>query len=82
MDPDAFSNRSYGNMENSFILSSIRLFQGYFDTEQETKYFCPEPVVAYSTRRKIKSVIRENFENSYVKAFGMWEAISHRYCVF
>lgn len=37
MDPDAFFNRSYGNMENSFILSSIRLFQGYSDTEQETQ---------------------------------------------
>lgn len=70
MDPDAFSNRSYGNMENSFILSSIRLFQGYSDPSRK-------PVVAYNTGRKIKSVIRENFENSYVKAFGMWEAISH-----
>lgn len=35
MDPDAFSNRSYRNMENSFILSSIILFQGDSDTEQE-----------------------------------------------
>lgn len=35
MDPDAFSNRSYRNMENSFILSSILLLQPYSDMEQE-----------------------------------------------
>lgn len=35
MDPDAFSNRSYGNTENSFIPSRIILFQGYSDMEQE-----------------------------------------------
>lgn len=35
MDPDAFPNRSYRNMENSFNLSSIILFQGYSDMEQE-----------------------------------------------
>lgn len=35
IDPDAFSNRSHGNMENSFILPSIILFQRYSDKEQE-----------------------------------------------
>lgn len=37
MDPDAFSNRSYRNMENSFILLNIIIFQHYSDMGQEIR---------------------------------------------
>lgn len=41
MDPDAFSKRSYGNMENSLILSNIILFQGYSDMRKKFKVLLP-----------------------------------------
>lgn len=84
INPDAFSNRSHGNMEDSFFLPSIILFQRYSDKEQEIpSIFCSEPIVVYSTRRKIKSVTREIFEMPWcLKTFGMWEAILYWWYLF
>lgn len=82
MDPDAFSNRSYGNMENSFILSNIISALPWHGAGN-SKYFCSEPIVVYSTGRKIKSFIRENFKISWcLKA--VWDVGSHFLwsCVF
>lgn len=62
----------------------VLYYFSYSDKEQEIpSIFCFEPIVVYSTRRKIKSVTRELFEIPWcLKTLGMWEAISYWWCLF